>query len=69
MAANDDPPLISAIRDKNIVECRRLISKIQGRLNVNEDRDHEYGRAALHIAGSILSRLLRDSRAIDLIGS
>ncbi len=31
-ANNDDPSLIRAIRDKNIVECRRLISKIQGRL-------------------------------------
>ena len=47
MAANNDPPLISAIRDKNIVECRRLIDT--GEANVNEDRDQS-GSTALHEA-------------------
>ena len=47
MAANIDPPLISAVWDKNIVECRRLIDT--GEANVNEDRDH-YGCTALHWA-------------------
>jgi len=46
MAANNDwPPLISAVWDKNIVECRRLIDT--GEANVNEDRDHD-GWNALH---------------------
>ena len=48
MAANNKPPLIRAAHDKNIVECRRLIDT--GEANVNEDRDHEYGDTALHIA-------------------
>ena len=48
MAANTWPPLIIAIRDKNIVECRRLIDT--GEANVNGDRDHEYGWTALHWA-------------------
>ena len=47
MAANDYPPLISAVWDKNIVECRRLIDT--GEANVNGDRDHE-GCTALHWA-------------------
>ena len=47
MAAYNNPPLISAIRDKNIVECRRLIDT--GEANVNGDRDHD-GRTALHWA-------------------
>ena len=36
MAANDRPPLISAVIAKDIVECRRLIDT--GEANVNEDR-------------------------------
>ena len=47
MAANDDPPLISAVRANNIVECRRLIDT--GEANVNGDRD-QIGRTALHWA-------------------
>ena len=47
MAANNKPPLISAVWDKNIVECRRLIDT--GEANVNEDRD-KYGLTALHWA-------------------
>ena len=47
MAANNKPPLISAVCDKNIVECRRLIDT--GEANVNEDRD-KYGLTALHWA-------------------
>ena len=46
MAAND-PPLISAVWAKNIVECRRLIDT--GEANVNGDRD-QYGYTALHMA-------------------
>ena len=41
------PPLIIAVRDKNIVECRRLIDT--GEANVNGDRD-QYGETALHRA-------------------
>ena len=41
MAANEEyPPLISAIRDKNIVECRRLIDT--GEANVIDDRELLY---------------------------
>ena len=47
MAANNDPPLISAVRDNDIVECRRLIDT--GEANVNEDRNQD-GSTALHIA-------------------
>ena len=47
MAANDRPPLISAVLAKNIVECRRLIDT--GEANVNGDRGL-YGSTALHIA-------------------
>ena len=47
MAANDDPPLISAIHDKNIVECRRLLDTWEA--NVNEVRGYD-GWTALHIA-------------------
>ena len=46
MAAND-PPLISAVEAKNIVECRRLIDT--GEANVNGDRT-QYGSTALHYA-------------------
>ena len=46
MAANL-PPLIRAVWDKNIVECRRLIDT--GEANVNDDRDH-LGLTALHRA-------------------
>ena len=64
MAANDDPPLISAVRDKNIVECRRLIDT--GEANVIDDRDHD-GWTALHIASNIgyleISELLTSSGA------
>ena len=49
MAANNDrPPLISAVRDKNIVECRRLIDT--GEANVNGDRVNYNGDTALHWA-------------------
>ena len=63
MAANDTPPLISAVKAEDIVECRRLIDT--GEANVNEDRDQYpwYGRTALHESS------IRDIRAIDLIGS
>ena len=65
MAANDTPPLISAVIAKNIVECRRLIDT--GEANVNGDRDHEYGRTALHIVSSRgyleISELLTSSGA------
>ena len=47
MAANDRPPLISAVLAKNIVECRRLIDT--GETNVNGDRG-QYGETALHWA-------------------
>ena len=47
MAAND-PPLISAVEAKNIVECKRLIDT--GEANVNGDRDHQYRWTALHWA-------------------
>ena len=47
MAANDTPPLISAVFDENIVECRRLIDT--GEANVNGDRS-QFGNTALHIA-------------------
>ena len=47
MAANNDPPLISAALARNIVECRRLIDT--GEANVNGDRDHN-GCIALHWA-------------------
>ena len=49
MAANDWPPLISAVWATDIVECRRLIDT--GEANVNGVRD-QYGRAALHIASA-----------------
>ena len=48
MAANDEPPLISAVCANDIVECRRLIDT--GEANVN-DRDW-YGWTALHWASS-----------------
>ena len=64
MAANDRPPLISAVLAKNIVECRRLIDT--GEANVNGDRG-KYGWTALHIAsikGYLeISELLTSSRA------
>ena len=65
MAANNDrSPLISAFRDKNIVECRRLIDT--GEANVNEDRD-QYGSTALHWASNEgyleISELLTSSGA------
>ena len=47
MAANNKPPLIRAVRDKNIVECRRLIDT--GEANVNGDRGYD-GWTALHYA-------------------
>ena len=47
MAANNDPPLIRAVWNNNIVECRRLIDT--GEANVNGDRDHD-GCTALHWA-------------------
>ena len=47
MAANNDPPLISAVDAENIVECRRLIDT--GEANVNGDRDQN-GWTALHMA-------------------
>ena len=47
MAANNDPPLISAVDAENIVECRRLIDT--GEANVNGDR-RQYGDTALHYA-------------------
>ena len=64
MAANNDPPLISAVLAKNIVECRRLIDT--GEANVNGDRDQS-GDTALHYASSRgyleISELLTSSRA------
>ena len=64
MAANNYPPLISAVLAKNIVECRRLIDT--GEANVNEERD-KYGRTALDIAsirGNLeISELLTSSGA------
>ena len=47
MAANNKPLLISAVRDKNIVECRRLIET--GEANVNGDRGQDEW-TALHYA-------------------
>ena len=47
MADNDEPPLISAVCAKDIVECRRLIDT--GEANVNGDRG-KYGNTALHKA-------------------
>jgi ankyrin repeat protein len=47
MAAKNRPTLLSAVRGRNIVACRRLIDT--GEANVNEDRDH-YGCTALHWA-------------------
>ena len=47
MAQNDEPPLISAVCAKDIVECRRLIDT--GEANVNGDRDQN-GWTALHMA-------------------
>ena len=64
MAANDYPPLISAVLARNIVECRRLIDT--GEANVNEDRDYN-GWTALHwasIRGYLeISELLTSSGA------
>ena len=64
MAANNDPPLISAVYAKDIVECRRLIDT--GEANVNEDRDHD-GDTALYrasIEGYLeISELLTSSGA------
>ena len=64
MAANDDPPLVSAVLAKDIVECRRLIDT--GEANVNGDRD-QYGFNALHWASSSgyleISELLTSSGA------
>ena len=70
MAANNDPPLISAVLAENIVECRRLIDT--GEANVNGDR--YYGRTALHIASMDdyleISELLTSSRAdVNIRGS
>ncbi len=45
MAANNDLRLISAVWNKNIVECRRLIDT--GEAKVNGDRDQD-GCSALH---------------------
>ena len=45
--SNNDPPLFSAVRANNIVECRRLIDT--GEANINEDRD-QIGGTALHLA-------------------
>ena len=47
MAANNDPPLISAVLAEDIVECRRLIDT--GEANVNGDRSQS-GWTALHEA-------------------
>ena len=70
MAANDRPPLISAVLAKNIVECRRLIDT--GEANVNGDRD-QIGCTALHIAsyrGYLeISELLTSSGADVNIGN
>ena len=44
----NEPPLISAVLARNIVECRRLIDTGEG--NVNGDRDHYNGWTALHLA-------------------
>ena len=64
MAANDDPPLISAVIAKDIVECRRLIDT--GEANVNGDRN-QYGYTALHEASMYgyleISELLTSSGA------
>ena len=46
MAAN--PPLIRAVKARNIVECRRLIET--GGANVNENDRGWYERTALHWA-------------------
>ena len=48
MAANNYPPLISAVLAEDIVECRRLIDT--GEANVNGDRDYYNGWTALQIA-------------------
>ena len=71
MAANNDPPLISAVLAEDIVECRRLIDT--GEANVNEDRSQS-GRTALHIASMDdyleISELLTSSRAdVNIRGS
>ena len=71
MAANDRPPLISAVFTNNIVECRRLIDT--GEANVNEDRN-QYGSTALHWAsckGHLeISELLTSSGAdVNIRGS
>ena len=65
MAANNEPPLFSAVLAEDIVECRRLIDT--GEANVNEDRDHQYGNTALHWASTRghleISELLTSSGA------
>ena len=71
MAANNYPPLISAVYAENIVECRRLIDT--GEANVNEDRGL-YGRTALDIASIEdyleISELLTSSGAdVNIRGS
>ena len=64
MAANDEPPLISAVCANDIVECRRLIDT--GEANVNGDRG-QIGWTALHIASDRgyleISELLTSSGA------
>ena len=52
MAANNWPPLISAVWATDIVECWRLIDtgeQFAGEANANGDRD-QYGSTALHVA-------------------
>ena len=71
MAANNDPPLISAVLAEDIVECRRLIDT--GEANVNVDRGQD-GWTALHYASLIgnleISELLTSSGAdVNIRGS
>ena len=65
MAANNNPPLISAVYARNIVECRRLIDTGEANVNIR-DRD-QIGRTALHwasIRGYLeISELLTSSGA------
>ena len=71
MAANNYPPLISAVYAEDIVECRRLIDT--GEANVNGDRGL-YGETALYIASYSgyleISELLTSSGAdVNIRGS
>ena len=70
-AYNISSSLIRAVRDNNIVECRRLLNT--GEANVNEDRD-QYGNTALHIASiygylETAERLASSGADVNIISS